>query len=150
LRRFITPLGLLGYKELTYEIIDWYIDFFVAEYISNDGITFHQYRVSLNYLKIHEPLPDKVELSKNFPNPFNSSTNLFIFVNHASEGSIIIYDLMGKQVRRLFDGIFDRGNSKMVWNGLDNQGSIVGGGIYVYQLFINGAYVKSHKMTLIK
>tara|TARA_B100000886_G_scaffold284836_1_gene209219 strand:+ start:354 stop:524 length:171 start_codon:yes stop_codon:yes gene_type:complete len=49
-------------------------------------------------------------------------------VNHASEGSLIIYDLMGKEVRRLFDGIFDRGNTKMVWNGLDNQGSIVGGG----------------------
>ena len=128
LRRFITPLGLLGYEELTYEIIDWSMDFFVSEYISNDGITFHQLRVALNYLMTHEPLPDEVELSKNFPNPFNPSTSLFVSVNHASEGSLIIYDLMGKEVRRLFDGIFDRGNTKMVWNGLDNQGSIVGGG----------------------
>ena len=66
-RRFITPLGLLGFEELTYEIIDWSTDFFVAEYISNDGITSHQLRVSLNYLDVHEPIPNKVELSKNFP-----------------------------------------------------------------------------------
>ena len=99
--------------------------FFVVEYISNDGITFHQLRVSLNYHETHEPIPNKVELFKNFPNPFNPSTSLFVSVNHASEGSPIIYDLMGKEVRRLFDGIFDRGNTKMVWNGLDDQGSIV-------------------------
>ena len=30
LRRFITPLGLLGFEELAYEIIDWSTDFFVA------------------------------------------------------------------------------------------------------------------------
>ena len=32
---------------------------------------------------------------------------------------------MGKEVRRLFDGTFDQGNTKIVWNGLDNQGSQV-------------------------
>ena len=72
LRRFITPLGLLGFEELTYEIIDWSVDLIVAEYISHDGITFHQLRVSLNYLEINEPLPRKVEISENFPNPFLS------------------------------------------------------------------------------
>ena len=76
--------------------------------------------------------------------------SLFVLVNHASEGSLIIYDLMVKEVRRLFDGIFDWGNTKMVWNGLDDQGSMVWGGIYVYQLYVNGAYVKSYKMTLLK
>ena len=30
LRRLITLLGLLGYEELKYEIIDWSTDFFVA------------------------------------------------------------------------------------------------------------------------
>ena len=150
LRRFITPLGLLGYEELTYEIIDWSTDSFIAEYISNDGITFHQLRVTLNYLEIYEPLPNKVELSKNFPNPFNPSTSLFVSIDNESEGSLIIYDLLGKEVRRLFDGTFDRGNTKVLWNGLDNQGSQVGGGIYICQLLVNGAHVKSQNMTLLK
>ena len=149
LRRFITPLGLLGFEELTYEIIDWSVDFFVAEYISNDGTTFHQLWVSLNYLNINNPLPNNVELSKNFPNPFNPSTSLIVSVNIKSGGSLIIYDLIGKEVRRLFDGTFDQGNTKIVWNGLDNQGSQVGGGIYICQMLINGAHVKSQKMTLI-
>ena len=150
LRRFITPLGLLGYEELTYEIIDWSTDSFIAEYISNDGITFHQLRVTLNYLDTYEPLPSKVELSKNFPNPFNPSTSLFVSIDNESEGSLIIYDLVGKEVRRLFDGTFDRGNTTVLWNGLDNQGSQVGGGIYICQLLVNGAHVKSQKMTLLK
>ena len=150
LRRFITPLGLLGYEELTYEIIDWSTDSFIAEYISNDGITFHQLRVTLNYLDIYEPLPSKVELSKNFPNPFNPSTSLFVSIDNESEGSLIIYDLLGKEVRRLFDGIFDRGNTIVLWNGLDNQGSQVGGGIYICRLLVNGVHVKSQKMTLLK
>ena len=150
LRRFITPLGLLGYEELTYEIIDWSTDSFLAEYISNDGIKFHQLRVTLNYLDTYEPLPSKVELSKNFPNPFNPSTSLFVSIDNESEGSLIIYDLLGKEVRRLFDGIFDRGNTIVLWNGLDNQGSQVGGGIYICRLLVNGVHVKSQKMTLLK
>ena len=150
LRRFITPLGLLGFEELTYDIIDWLTDFFVAEYYSNDGITFHQLRVFLNFLDIYEPIPTKVELSKNFPNPFNPSTSLIVSVNKKSEGSLTIYDLMGKEVRRLFDGIFDQGNTKIVWNGLDNQGSQISGGIYICQMLVNGAHVNSQKMTLIK
>ncbi len=96
LRRFITPLGLLGYEELTYEIIDWSTDSFLAEYISNDGIKFHQLRVTLNYLDTYEPLPSKVELSKNFPNTFNPSTSLFVSIDNESEGSLIIYDLLGR------------------------------------------------------
>ena len=150
LRRFITPLGLLGFEELAYDIIDWSSDFFVAEYISNDGITFHQLRVSLNYLDVHEPLPNKVEFSKNFPNPFNPSTSLIVSINKRSEGSLTIYDLMGKEVRRLFEGTFDQGNTKIVWNGLDNQGSQISGGIYICQMLVNGAHVNSQKMTLIK
>ena len=150
LRRFITPLGLLGYEELTYEIIDWSTDFFVAEYISNDGITSHQLRVSLNYLDIYEPIPTKVELSKSFPNPFNPSTSLIVTTKNKSEGSLTIYDLMGKEVRRLFDGTFDQGNTKIVWNGLDNQGSKISGGIYICQFLVNGTHIKSQKMTLIK
>ena len=54
---------------MAYEIVDWATDFFVAEYIATDGITFHQVRVSLDQLYIVEPLPNKIELSKNFPNP---------------------------------------------------------------------------------
>ena len=69
---------------------------------------------SFNDLDISEPLSAKVELSKTFPNPFNPSTSPFVSMNHESDGSLIIYDLVGKEVRRLFDCIFDRGNTKVI------------------------------------
>ena len=78
------------------------------------------------------------------------STNLIVSVNKKSGGSLTIYDLIGNEVRRLFDGTFDQGNTKIVWNGLDNQGSQVGGGIYICQMLVNGAHIKSQKITLIK
>ena len=112
LRRFITPLGLLGYEELTYEIIDWSTDFFVAEYISNDGITFHQLRVSINYLDIHEPLPNKVELSKNFPNPFNPSTNIGLIVAQSGHVSVKVYNIVGQQVDVLVDKFMESSSSE--------------------------------------
>ena len=150
LRRFITPLGVLGFEELAYEIIDWSTDVLVAEYTANDGITFHQLRVSINHLNVTEPLPIKVAVSRNFPNPFNPSTSLFVSLDNESEGSLTIYDLVGKEVRRLFDGKFDAGNTKVTWNGLDNKGAQVSGGVYICRLIINGINVKSQKMTFLK
>ena len=78
------------------------------------------------------------------------STNLIVSVDKKSEGSLTIYDLIGNEVRILFDGTFDQGNTKIVWNGLDNQGSKISGGIYICQLLVNGTHIKSQKMTLIK
>ena len=55
LRRFITPLGVLGYEELKYNLIDWYGDFFVAEYTSQDGQSNHHIRMNLNIGLINIP-----------------------------------------------------------------------------------------------
>ena len=150
LRRFITPLGVLGYEELAYDLVEWTTDFFVAEYQAEDGLTFHEVRVSMNLLDALEPLPSKIELSQNFPNPFNPSTDIFVSVDIDSRGSLIVYDLMGHEVRRLHHGRFERGQKKVTWNGMNDQGEPVGGGIYICRLMINGSHVKSQKMTLIK
>ena len=41
LRRFITPVGILGYEELVYDLIDWSDDYFVAQYSSPNRETSH-------------------------------------------------------------------------------------------------------------
>ena len=149
LRRFITPLGLLGYEELTYEIIDWSTDFFVAEYISNDGITFHQLRVSINYLDIHEPLPNKVELSKNFPNPFNPVTTIRFGLPEGSYVNITIVDILGRGIRELVNEEKPAGFHTVVWDGKDESGMDVSSGMYFYTLN-GGGFSKAQKMILLR
>ena len=150
LRRFITPLGVLGYEQLEYELTDWETNFFVAQYQSEDGLTSHQIRVSMTLLDVLDPLPSKIGLSQNFPNPFNPSTDIYVSVDIDSRGSLIIYDLMGQEVRKLHEGKFERGQKKMTWSGVNNQGEPVSGGTYFCRLMIDGYHVQSQKMTLIK
>jgi len=150
LRRFITPLGVLGYEELVYDLTEWSTDYFVAEYDAQDGMTFHQIRMDINLLDIIEPLPSRVSLSQNFPNPFNPSTSFFVSVDLGFRGSLIVFDLMGQQVRRLYDGRFERGNRKFQWDGVDDQGKSVGSGMYICRLLINEAQVQAQTMTLVK
>ena len=52
---------------------------------------------------------------------------------------------MGKKVRILFDGTFDQRNTKIVWNGLDNQGSPSKWRDLYLPDVINGAHVKSQR-----
>ena len=132
LRRFITPLGLLGFEELTYDIIDWLTDFFVAEYYSNDGITFHQLRVFLNFLDIYEPIPTKIELSKNFPNPFNPSTTIQVDLTMESNLSVYVYDIIGREVRALLNENRVPGIYSVRWDGKDNAGHDVSTGTYFF------------------
>ena len=150
LRRFITPLGVLGYEEMVYDLTEWSTDHFVAEYDAQDGMTFHQIRMDINLLDIIEPLPSRVNLSQNFPNPFNPSTSFFVSVDLGSRGSLIVFDLMGQQVRRLYDGRFERGNRRFHWDGLDDQGNSVGSGMYICRLLINETQVQAQTMTLVK
>jgi len=88
--------------------------------------------------------PGKVRgtLFQNFPNPFNQSTEIKYFMpEDAQSGTLIIYDLQGKQVR-LFENL-DKG-----------QGSVslvsreLYAGMFIYTLIIDGKDVGTKRMIL--
>ena len=87
LRRFITPIGIIGNQELRYTILEWDIDSFLAEYESDNGDTYHQIRMSLNVLDVDDYQPVTFLLHQNYPNPFNPSTTISFVI---SSGCIII------------------------------------------------------------
>ncbi|SVB00537.1 uncharacterized protein METZ01_LOCUS153391, partial [marine metagenome] len=92
LRRFITPLGVLGYEEMLYDLTEWTTESFVADYTSDDGASYHQIRLDLNLLHLFEITPERVNLSQNYPNPFNPSTTIDVIMEENSQGSLIIYN----------------------------------------------------------
>ena len=150
LRRFITPLGVLGYEELIYDLVEWSMESFVAEHISDNGDTFHQIRMDIELLNIIGFLPVDVRLSKNYPNPFNPATNIDVYISAPYDGKLTIFDLSGRQIKILHQGRLQEGTSTFLWDGNDDRGRSVSGGVYIYRLSIDNEYVKSEKMTLLK
>ena len=96
-----------------------------------------------------ELVPVKYELSNNYPNPFNPSTNIQYSIAQSKLVSIVIYNLLGQKVVTLVNKELGAGNYNVVWNGKNDFGSKVSSGIYIYKLTA-GDFVASKKMTLMK
>lgn len=79
------------------------------------------------------PFPN-VEVPYNFPNPFNSYTNIVFQLFSASPVEIIIYDLTGRAVRLLANSHHHVGQYQLCWNGLDDRGQLVTSGLYFYSI----------------
>jgi hypothetical protein len=82
-------------------------------------------------------LPERVTLTGNFPNPFNSSTSIRFEVPSGPpiELSLRIYNVAGQLVRTLADGEFSSGSYNLSWDGRDKSGEGVATGIYFCSLF---------------
>lgn len=82
-------------------------------------------------------------LSQNDPNPFNSDTNIgYNLPEGTVNAAIYIYDLQGKQVKRLD---IDSNTTSVTLHGYDLQA-----GMYIYSLIANGKELASKKMILTK
>ncbi len=150
LKRFITPVGILGYEELVYDLIAWSDDSFVAQHSSENRETSHQLRMNVNLLDLHDPIPYKVSLHQNFPNPFNPSTVIKITTDKISKGVLNVFDVNGSSIVTLHNGLLLPGETFVTWDGSDQLGTIVATGTYIYSLFINGKFRESNTMIFIK
>ena len=149
LRRFITPIGIIGNQELRYTILEWDIDSFLAEYQSDNGDTYHQIRMSLNVLDVDDYQPVTFLLHQNYPNPFNPSTTISFDIDLEASGSLIIFNINGQIIKILHQGNFNTGLAQFHWNGHDQKGNPVSAGTYIYRLVVDG-FCQSHKMVLLK
>ncbi|MFQ5651427.1 MAG: DNRLRE domain-containing protein [bacterium] len=94
-------------------------------------------------------LPDRVSLSQNYPNPFNAGTTIEYALPQRTHVKIIIYNLLGQQVRILVDGVQAAGFKKVQWNGRNKAGHDVGTGVYFVRLVV-GERKLIRKITLQK
>lgn len=150
LRRFITPVGILGYEELNYNLLDWSDNYFVAQYGSHNRETYHQIRMNGNFLELFEPNPSKINLGQNFPNPFNPSTTIKVYVDKLAFGEIKIFDLKGNIINSLHNDILYPGDNVVKWSGLNSQGQLIASGPYIYNLYVDGYLKGSQRMIFIK
>jgi len=149
LRRWITPIGTVGFEEIIYDLVDWDTDSFTAEHYSADSETHHEIIVSRNTLNLEELIPEKMSLHQNYPNPFNPTTTIVVELEKESIGSLIIYNINGQIVKSLHQGQISSGVIRYQWDGRNDLGYEVSGGTYIYRLQIDGT-TQSHKMVLLK
>lgn len=85
----------------------------------------------------------------NQPNPFNPATQIGYQLPEASDVSLVIYNVLGQEVRRLVNAFQNEGQYQITWDGKDALGSPVSSGIYVYRLTVNNQ-IQTSRMTLVK
>jgi hypothetical protein len=85
----------------------------------------------------------------NYPNPFNPSTQINYTLDRTDRTTLDVYDMLGRIVCTLADGVQSPGQYTISWNGLDNHGQSVPSGIYFYRL-TSGSRTAVEKMTLMK
>ena len=88
-------------------------------------------------------------LGGNFPNPFNSSTEISFSVQNKTFIQLIIYDLTGNKIIDLVQKNYQPGQHKVRWNGLNQNGNEVSSGMYIYTM-ISDQNKSSLPMILIK
>jgi hypothetical protein len=98
-------------------------------------------------------LPATYSLKEAYPNPFNPTTTIEYNVETAGNVSIIVYDLMGREIKELVNEfkspLSNGGVYSSIWDGTSNSGSSVSSGMYIYRMISND-FSKTHRLTLMK
>lgn len=80
-------------------------------------------------LKVDDELVTGFQLLQNYPNPFNSTTNIEYSVSQNANIRLEVYDILGRVIKRLFDGYQDVGRYRVLFAS-ENLPS----GVYFYKL----------------
>ena len=121
-----------------------------------DNVKIYNYSVASSVTKVAEhpkASPSIFSLSQNYPNPFNPTTTIKYTLPSAEQVSLIIYDILGRQVRKLVDKKMSAGEHVIHWDGKNNDDIEVASGVYFYQLeVINAGVTKTQvrKMVLVR
>ena len=96
-------------------------------------------------------IPSAYRLYQSYTNPFNPSAKIAFDVPVASHVTLLVYNVLGQAVVRLYDGEMVPGSHEVAFNGRD-----LSSGVYYYQLRASGSgasgksYQATGKMMLVK
>lgn len=95
-------------------------------------------------IKENQQIVSSYKVEQNYPNPFNPSTSINFQIPSAGKVSLIVYDILGREVANLVNETKAAGKYSVTFNG-DKLAS----GIYLYRLQAGG-YTETKKMILLK
>lgn len=73
-----------------------------------------------------------------YPNPFNASTMIAFELGIRQRIKLAIFDLLGREVSLLSEGVQLPGSYQTLWDGRDNHGLTLASGLYFCRLTVDG------------
>ncbi len=89
------------------------------------------------------------ELMQNYPNPFVNETSISYQLPKDAHANLVIYDMLGRKVITLVNGLQLAGAHIVRWDGRSEDGSKVANGIYFYHLSTSD-FQASQKMLILR
>jgi hypothetical protein len=86
-----------------------------------------------------EPLPARMLLAQNHPNPFNPTTTISYVVPSDGHVRLVVYDLTGRVVATLVDDVRPAGTHVVRWDATNDREQTVATGVYFARLESGGA-----------
>ena len=95
------------------------------------GIEINVSKSSVSSFEVSFLKPQSNALYKNYPNPFNSTTNIEYELAESGMISLIIYDTIGLPVRELINEYQEENYYNISWDGYSDDGQSVPTGRYL-------------------
>jgi len=151
---YITSVSYGWSGTATVEKLNWT---FTPDQLSFTKIASNQ--ISKNFFGINDAqllteknwsaIPGEFNVIPAYPNPFNPSTTLRYGLSKSENVQIIIYDLVGNLITILIDAKQHAGWHEIKWEGKNQLGTKVPGGMYISQI-IAGKKISTNKLILLK
>ena len=96
--------------------------------------------------------PEEFRLYQNYPNPFARTTTIEYDIITPAKVTLIIYNIMGQQVRKLVDDVYHQQNPfpyQKDWDARDDKGRLVSSGVYFYRLK-SGKFSSTKRMVFLR
>ncbi len=82
--------------------------------------------------------PGAFTVSEPLPNPFNPSTAITYTLGRELRVRLAVYDILGREVAVLAEGVKGAGVHLATWDGADGNGKRAASGVYLYRLTAEG------------
>lgn len=131
--------------------ITWNFDGIVSTILTNEtfqNITVpanHGYNMTLGLSSQSSTIPNEYKLFQNFPNPFNSTTNITFSIPKEGLVNLTIYNLLGQEIETLINDRIKAGIHT-----IDFAGEVLPSGMYFCRLNVDNKYVETIKMILLR
>ncbi|MCB2212441.1 T9SS type A sorting domain-containing protein [bacterium] len=140
--------GYIGYPPMYYDS-----DVFIfVKGGANDGPTVQNWaHDDLDFggeeevMAVTSDLPTEYALSQAYPNPFNPTTSLDIYLPQAGDLNVSVYNVNGQQVDVVTSGMYQAGRHTLTING-----SQLASGVYFVRATVPGKMTEMRKLVLMK